>query len=256
MKNPTLFKTLIFALASLLLAATGSGATVAELVQEGDGHDQKFHPKEALKYYLPAEQMEPANADILLRIARQYRHQMADAGTIPEKNRLSGLGLTYARRAVALAPRDSEAHLSQAICYAKSLELFNNKEKMDALRQVKTSTDKALSLDSGNDLAWYILGRWYQRVADLGTVKRKVAEFAYGDLPAATNDDAVRCFRKAISINPGRSVYHVDLGITYGAMDQKEDARRSIEKGLALPTKGKDDPETKKRGREVLLLLK
>ena len=86
-------------------------------------------------------------------------------------------------------------------------------------------------------------------------IKRKVAEFAYGSLPKATSDDAAKCFRKAISINPARSPYYVDLGITCAAMENKADAKKFIEKGLALPSTGKDDPETKRRGRETLLAL-
>lgn len=253
MKNPV--KSLICALSLVLPCGTGLGATVNELIKQGDVYDLKFNPKEALKFYLPAEEQEPKNVQVLLRIARQYRHEMADAGEVKEKMRLSEIGLNYARRAVALAPKDSEAHLSIAICYAKSLELYDNQKKMAALRQVKTSADKAIALDSDNDLAWYILGRWHERVADLGSLKRKVAELAYGSLPAATNDDAAKCFCKAISINPNRCVYYVDLGITYAAMEKKADARKFIEKGLAMPNKGKDDPETKVRGREMLIAL-
>ncbi len=250
------FQTLICALSLALPCGIVSGARVDELVKKGNVYDLKFNPKEALKFYLPAEELEPKNVDVLLRIARQYRHEMADAGAIKEKLRLSELGLNYARRAVALAPKDSEAHLSIAICYAKSLELYDNQHKMAALRQVKTSADKAISLDGNNDVAWYILGRWHEKVAELGSMKRKFAEFAYGSLPAATNDDAAKCFRKAISINPNRSPYNIDLGITCAAMGNPVDARKHIEKGLAMPNTGKDDPETKIRGRETLLALK
>ena len=130
---------------------------------------------------------------------------MADTGVGDGENPAFRIGLDYAQRAVALAPKNSEAHLSVAICHAKSLELYSNKEKMNALRQVKIFTDKAIALDSNNDLAWYILGRWHEKVADLSSLKRKVAEIAYGSLPKATNDDAAKCFRKAISINPDRS---------------------------------------------------
>ena len=255
MKKTAFLKTLICAL-SLLPCGASSGATADELIQQGDVYDLKFNPKEALISYLPAEKLAPNNVELLLRIARQYRHETADTGNVTEKLRLSALSLSYARRAVALAPKDSEAHLSIAICHAKALELYSSKEKMDALRQVKTSTDKALALNSNNDLAWYILGRWHEKIAELGTVKRKVAEFAYGSLPKATNEDAVKCFRKAISINPNRSPYNIDLGIVYAAMGKPSDARKHIEMGLAQPNKGKDDPEAKKRGRDLLLTLK
>lgn len=256
MKNPIHFRPLLCALSFLLSCGPSSGATVDELIKQGDAYDLKYNPTEALKSYLPAEVLAPNNVDLLLRIARQYRHETADVWNVTEKIRLSALSLNYARRAVTLAPMNSEAHLSIAICHAKALELYSNKEKMDALRQVKASTDKALALDCNNDLAWYILGRWHEKVAELGTMKLKVAEFAYGSLPKATNDDAVKCFRKAISINPNRSPYNIDLGIVYAAMGNPSDARKQIEKGLALPNKGKDDPETKKRGREMLLTLK
>lgn len=256
MKNPIFLRALALALALSLPCGAVAAATFDELVKEGDGHDQSFRPKQALESYLPADKMQPDNVDLLLRIARQYRHQMADSNAPADKVRLAGVALSYAQRAVALAPKNAEAHLSIAICHAKALELYSNKEKMAALRQVKASADKSLALDPKNDLAWYILGRWHEKVAELSTLKRKVAEMAYGSLPAASADEAAKCFRKAISINPNRSPYNIDLGITYASLGKEADARKHIEMGLAMPSKGKDDPETKKRGRELLATLK
>ncbi len=255
MKTSAFVKTLILALFFFLPVSASFGESADELTKKGDVYDQKFNPSEALNYYLPAEKLEPANVEILLRIARQYRHQTADTADVKEKIRLSGIALSYAKRAVAIAPKSSEAHLSVAICHAKSLEFYTNKEKMEALRQVKIYTDKAIALDPSNDLAHYILGRWHQRVADLGTLKRKVAEMAYGGLPKASYDDAARSYHKAISINPNRSPYHVDLGITYAAMNKWEDAKKFIQKGLSMPSIGKDDPDAKKRGNETLKTL-
>lgn len=257
MKNPVFIKALALALSLVLPCGVASAATtVPELIKEGDVHDQSFRPKEALKSYLPAEKMDPDNVGLLLRIARQYRHEMADTGATKDKVLYSTTALKYAQRAVALDPDNAEAHLSVAICHAKALELYSNKEKMAALRQVKASTDKSLALDSKNDVAWYILGRWHEKVSELSTLKRKVAEMAYGGLPPASNEDAAKCFRKAISINPNRSPYNIDLGITYAAMGNRTDAKTHIERGLAMPNTGKDDPETKKRGRDLLATLK
>ena len=255
MKTTAFARTLLLALFFVLPVGASFGESAGELAKKGDVYDQKFNPTEALKYYLPAEKMEPANVDTLLRIARQYRHQTADTADVKEKIRLSGIALSYAKRAVAIAPKSSEAHLSVAICHAKSLEFYTNKEKMEALRQVKIFADKAITLDPANDLAHYILGRWHQRVADLGTLKRKVAEMAYGGLPKASYDEAAKSYNKAISINPNRSPYHVDLGITYAAMTKLEDAKKSIKQGLAMPNIGKDDPDAKKRGNETLKTL-
>jgi tetratricopeptide (TPR) repeat protein len=199
--------------------------------------------------------MDPKNVDLLLRIARQYRHEATDAGSLKEKRRLSALGLDYAKRALALAPKNSEAHLSVAISHAKAIELYGNREKMASLRQVKSFAESSLALDSRNHLAWYVLGRWHQRVADLGGVKRKFAEMTYGSLPKATNEEALKCYRKALAMEPNRSVYNVEMGVTYAAMGNKVEAKRYIEKGLAQPSTGKDDYGTKLEGQKVLKSL-
>lgn len=232
----------------LLLPATIFAAPIDDLIRQGDVHDVKFAPKEALESYLPAEKLEPTNVALLLRIARQYRHQSQDAGSNEEKSRLAGQALQYAQRAVALDPRHGEAHLSVAICHAKSLAFLGNKEKMNTLRVVKASVDQALALDPKQDLAWYILGCWNQRVAELGGFKRTMAEIAYGGLPDADDATAIQCFQKAIALNPNRLIHYIELGRTHAHCGNKAEARKYIQKGLAMANTGKDDAETKQRG--------
>ncbi len=255
MKKPLFSKCLILAAILLLPWSVGFGATVNELMKKGDVHDKKFEPTQALEFYLPAEQMDKNNTELLLRIARQYRHLSADVGNSKEKLKYAEAGLGYAKRGAALSPKNSEANLSVAISYAKSAELYGNKQKVEASRQIKAFAERAVALNSRNDLAWYTLGRWHQRVSELGGFKRNVSAMAYGKLPEASNEEAVKCFRKAIELNSNRSVYLVDLGITYAAMNNKADAKSFIEKGLSMPNRGKDDAATKLRGKEVLRSL-
>jgi tetratricopeptide (TPR) repeat protein len=78
----------------------------------------------------------------------------------------------------------------------------------------------------------------------------------YGEMPPASNEEAVKCFEKAIELNPNRSIHHIELGRTYAQMGKSEEARKCIEKGLEMPNTGKDDQEVKQRGRETLEGLK
>jgi tetratricopeptide (TPR) repeat protein len=116
--------------------------------------------------------------------------------------------------------------------------------------------DKSIELDPKKDFAWHILGGWHQRLAELGTVKRALAKMLYGEMPPASNEEAVKCFEKAIELNPNRSIHHIELGRTYAQMGKSEEARKCIEKGLDMPNTGKDDQEVKQRGRETLEGLK
>ncbi len=250
---PIPFIRLLLVIAALCLTCHADNAgSAAELIAKGDVQDAKFDPTHALEYYLPAEKLEPENVKLLLRIARQYRHQMADAGTVPEKLRLGGIALEYGRKAALLSPKDSEAQLSPAITYGKMMPYLGKKEQVDATPLIKTAVDKAIKLDPRNDSAWHVLGRWHQSLANVTGVKRVMGEVLFGSLPTGTNAESITCFEKAIAINPHRLRHYVEEGITYEQMGDHATARRFIEKGLAMTNTEKDDPEMKLLGRAAL----
>jgi len=248
-------KAFLASTALLLACATIWGGPADDLVKNGDEFDLKLQASQALDFYLAAERLEPKNAGLLLRIARQYRHLMADATTREEKLRLGGIGLNYAQRAAVLAPNDSEAQLSPAISYGKMVAIQGIKEQTEASHRIKDAADKAIRLDPNNDLAWHVLGRWNRVLAGVNGVKRALASLLYGELPAGSNSEAVLCFQKAIQINPNRLMHYIELGQTYAQMGKNADARRLIVQGLAMPDVEKDDPEIKRRGRETLAKL-
>lgn len=227
-----------------------------DLIKQGDVFDVKLEAAEALKVYLQAEKLQPQNAQIKVRIARQYRHLMTDASGSSEKQRLGNLAFDYSKRAVALAPNDSQTELALAISYGKIVPFMSNREKVEASPRIKAALDKSLRSDPENDIAWYVLGRWYEELAEVGSVKRALARMTYGELPAGTFEDAARCFEKALQINPNRPMHHIALGVTYARMGRSGEARRYLQKGLALPNTEKDDPATKRAGRIELASLR
>jgi Flp pilus assembly protein TadD len=77
----------------------------------------------------------------------------------------------------------------------------------------------------------------------------------YGGLPEGSNEEAERDMKKALELNPNRLMHYIELGRIYAQMGRKDDARQFINKGLAMPDTEKDDPETKRRGRETLQKL-
>jgi tetratricopeptide (TPR) repeat protein len=242
--------------ATLALASAGIRAeSAAELIQKGDVFYAKLQAAEALKFYLPAEKLDPNNAQLLVRIARQYRHLMSDATEVREKLQLGNRAVDYAQRAVALDPNDPEAQLAVAISYGKMLPMEGTRQQIASSRVIKAAADNAIALDPNNDLAWQVLGRWYFGLADVGPLKRALAQVAYGKLPPAKYEDAVRCFEKAMALNPNRLMHYIELGRTYAQMGRNSDARKLITAGLTMRETEKDDPETKDLGRQILKQL-
>jgi tetratricopeptide (TPR) repeat protein len=170
------------ALAGILLVATNAFAVsdTTDLLKKGDVYDVKLQPRKALDCYLVAEKQTPDDVRLLCRIARQYRHMIPDTSSKEEKLRLGEQALNYARRAVAVAPDDAEANLSVAISCGKMLPFESSKEQIKGSRQLKESVDKAIRLDPRNDLAWHVLGRWHQVLADVSGVKRALGSFLFG----------------------------------------------------------------------------
>ena len=238
-----------------LSSATGQAGPAGELITKGNAYYETLDAAEALKYYLPAEKLEPENVRLLVRISREYRHLMSDASKTEEKLRLGGIALDYAKRAAALGPNSPEAQLAVAISYGKLQPLESTREKVASSRIIKSQADKAIKLDPRNDLAWHVLGRWNMGYAEITGVKRAVAELAYGKLPATTYQDAAKCFEKAIELKPDRLMHYIELGLVYSHMGRTADARSVITTGLTMKETEKDDPDTKRRGREELARL-
>lgn len=245
---------LFLLLLSACLPAAGA-ETPSALEARGDALDKQLKTREALAVYLEAEKAGAPESTLLHKIAKQYAELMPDTASKAEKRRLGEQAVEYAKRSVAADARSSKAQLSLAICYGRVASLLDNRTKIDYSRRVKEHVTQALKLDPSDDYAWHVLGAWNYELANLNPVLRGVAGMIYGKLPSASNEKAVECFSKAIELAPSRVAHHVELGRTYAAMGSEDLARKTLERGLSLPSREKDDEETKARGRAALQKL-
>ena len=246
----------------LLISLAVIGATLAahaqsagELLRSGDALDAKHRNQEALVVYLQADALQPDDAEILRKIAKQYSQQVVSESRSPENKELARKALDFALRAVKCDPDNANARLSLAICYGKAAFLEGARRRIEMSRMIRDEAEAALRLDPGSDYAWHVLGRWNYELANFNAALRFLAETVYGKLPDASNERAAECFEKAVAIQPGRVIHHVELGRTYAALGRKQEARAELSKGLALPSREKDDNESKDRARKALAAL-
>ena len=242
-------------LAVMSVAVTAAAQDLAGLMAKGDAADRAFRPEEALKHYLPAEKLAPNDAELLVKIARQYIYRMGELPSTAAKLESGQTALGFAERAVKANPRLSDAHLAISICLGKITQLQGNREKVVASKRIKETAETAVKLDPKNDYAWHLLGRWHQALAGMSSLVRGIVKIVYGELPPASNDVALDCFQRAIKLRPDRLIHHIELGRTYAQLGKKEEARKALNQGLAMPNSEKDDPESKRRGREALAKL-
>ncbi len=244
-------------LLSLLIAlpAIAVAESAASLIAEGDKLDSQQKTLPALKVYLEAEKVDSNNADLLIKIAKQYGESMTDISDIDAKRKAGETALDYSKRAAKLAPKMSDAHLAVAICYGRLADLVSVRTRVEYSRLILSSTQKAIELDPQNDYAWHMMGRWNQAVATMGSLTKGIVSVVYGGLPNASLEKSRECFEKAIKIKDDRVSHHIELGRTLAFLGKKDEARKQIETGLGMPSKERDDPETKGRGRVTLKTL-
>lgn len=237
-------------------AASATAEDIGNLIQQGDTYDQQLDTQRALATYLQAEKLGSNDPNLMVRIARQYAFSMNDTPAEEEQRELGEKALSYAKRAVESDPKNAKAQLSVAICYGRLASVMNNRTKVTYSRFVKEYADKALSLDSTDSYAYHVLGAWNYELAGIGSFTRTIAKMIYGDIPPASYENAERYFRKAVAMAPQRVAHHVELGRTYIALGKKELAETELKTALTLPSKEKDDPESKRRAVESLKKLR
>ena len=249
------FTSALLWLVTLGIAVGGQAESAVELLRAGDALDAKHRNREAVEIYLRADALQPADAEILRRIAKQYSQLMVGEWRTPETRELARKALNYAQRAVKSDPGNANARLSLAICYGKAAFLEGARRRIEMSRQIREETEAALRLDPGLDYAWHVLGRWNYELANFNAALRFLAEAIYGKFPDASNKRAAECFEKAVAIQPDRVIHHVELGRTYAALGRKPEALAELKKGLSLPSSEKEDNESKDRARKSIAAL-
>lgn len=230
-------------------------ANIEELLRQGDSYEAQINTARALGCYQAVADVQPNNADVLVRIARQYRHLMADADSTDEKLRLGQTALKYGEKAAALAPQNADAQLSPAISYGKLLPLLGSREQAKASPLIKAAAENAVRLSPGNDLAWHVLGRWHRVVSEVGGVKRAIGGMLFGKLPDASVDEAKKCLQRAIQLAPQRLIHQVEIGRLYASLGDTQKARLHLEKSLTMPVTEKEDVQAKQDAKTTLAKL-
>jgi tetratricopeptide (TPR) repeat protein len=243
---------LISKLLLTLCVAVGSGVLSARiddvsLLAQGDAYDAKLDTAHALESYLQAEKLGRGDADLLYRIARQYALSMNDTASKDEQKQRGEKALAYARRAVAADPAHAKAQLSVAICYGRLAPFGDSRTKVEYSRLIKEYAEASLKLDPTDSYAYHVLGAWNYELAKLNPFMRSAARIIYGQLPPASNEEAARLLREAVSRAPERVSHHVELGRVYIALGRDAEARTELQTALALPNREKDDAESKRR---------
>ena len=239
----------------LALIPALAAADPATLLEAARIAEARMDPLGALACFLQADKEQPDDPVILQKIARQYSDLVSDQAGDEAKRRFALTALGYAESAVKLAPDNPVNVLSLAVCHGKLALYSDTRTKVQYCRLVRAEAVRALELDPNYAWAHDVLGRWNYEVATLGASSRLFVGLFLGGLPPASTADAVRELTRATELEPTELNHWVELGFACAAAGERDAARRHWTRGLAMPTRGKNDEVAKQRARAALAAL-
>lgn len=227
----------------LLLAVPASAENVSftNLLAQGENAETNGDLPAAEKFYAQAEQLEPDDNANLCALAKKYCDLMFLAASEADRKSLLDRATACARRAVEVAPTNSTAHASLAVCYAKACSFADIKGEVTYSRMFKTEAETAIRLNPQEDVAYYLLGRWHHSVANIGPLSRVYVNVVYGGFPSASNGEAIANYKKAIALAPDHALYHAGLASVYKTTGQNDLELAELKKCLGLKPLDRND---------------
>ena len=256
MKRPFIYWLVFLCLfAYPVLAQQAIADSVAKYMALGDKYSEKWDHESAAHLYVKVIKLDPKNYEAYWKAGDEYT-EIADHTDVKHKKESMFMqAKILCEKAIAVNPNGWEAHFRLSVALGRLALFRGGKEKIRLSQRVKAEADTAVILNPEADLAYHVLGRWHQNLANLSSVLKFFAKVLYGGVPPGSNEESVAMFKKAIEINPTHIEHHLELARTYKFMDEKELARESLKKVLELPAKEEDDKKFIKEAETMLKKL-
>jgi tetratricopeptide (TPR) repeat protein len=234
-----------------LLWATSAGA--AGDLSRGDEHYAHGQLGEARAAYAAALAANPTDFTALCRLARVESEMAEDLSGEAQRQTIAA-SVEHARAAVKTAPDSAEGHVWLAVALGRQALKEGPKTQLALSREIKSEVDRGIALDPGIGRAYHVRALWNRKLASLNFFERGLAKAVLGGVPkGASMDNAVRDLKKAIELEPNYVNHHLELGRTYLQLKDHDEARRELERAIALPpTSNARDPKYQAEAKSLL----
>jgi tetratricopeptide (TPR) repeat protein len=236
-------------------AAEGESAHAASPLARGDEAYARGDLSAAAAAYQQAFRETPDRLAALCRLVRA-ESEMAEDSSGQAQQRLLSSAVTHARDAVAAAPDSAIGHVWLAVALGRQALHQGPKARLALAREIKSEVDRGIAIDPNIGRAYHVRGAWNRNIASLSFVERTGASMLGGVPKGASMENAVADFEKAVQLEPEYVNHRLELGRTYHMVHRDDDARRELEKCLALaPVSSARDAHYQAEARQLLSRL-
>ena len=249
----------VFGFASLIFCVAWSGMSIgaalgdpAGALARGDEAYSRRQLAAANAEYAAALMESPKDIRALCRLVRA-ESELAEDTTADAQRGLIAAAVEHARSAVAAAPDSASGHVWLAVALGRQSQHEGPRARLALAREIKSEADRALAIDPACGRAFHVRGVWNRSLATLNFIERAAANAMLGGVPkGASVENAIADLEQAVSLEPEYVNHHLELARTYHLAHRDADARREVEKALALaPTSSARDARYQGDAREL-----
>jgi tetratricopeptide (TPR) repeat protein len=225
--------------ACTLAAAFGVREAVArtpeEWIADGDHEYAEARLVAAQTAYATALREAPGSFVALCRAVRA-ESELGEVTKGDEQRRSRAAAVEHARAAIKAAPDSAAGHSWLAVALGRQALSEGPRTRLALSREIKSEVDRALAIDPNDGRAWHVLAVWNVKVATLNAFERMAANAVLGGVPkGASIENAEAAFQKAIALDPEYVNHRLEYGRLLHDQHHDTDARRELEKAIALP---------------------
>ncbi|HUR12378.1 MAG TPA: hypothetical protein VM012_13465 [Flavitalea sp.] len=225
---------------------------VQVMLREAQQQEAAFHESEALQKYLEVLKYQPNHLTALCKTSELYNILGKRQNVKSTQKQYYLNAKKYAQQALKVNPNHAEANFVMAIAMGRMALIESGEVKIKAVKDIRMYAERCVHLDPLNYKGYHVLARWYYEVSDLNSIERWLVKVAYGALPKATLDEAIRYYEKSRSLNPTLIVNYLELAKAYNRKGDEAKAIELLKTMEKLPNTAADDPKIKREGKELL----
>lgn len=236
----------------LLLPFTGFAQDIGAWMGEAGHLRAAFKDQEALELYLKVLQYQPNQLDALCKASELYSILGKRQASKDKQHEFYLKGRQLAARALQVNANSADANFVMAMAMGRMAQMASGEERIKAVRDIRNYALKCIQLDPHNFKGYHLLAKWHYEVSNLNSLEKWLVKIAYGALPEASLEEAIRNYEISRQLNPGFLLNYLELAKAYHRKGDDKKAIALLRTMQQLPNTISDDPVIKKEGSALL----
>jgi len=241
-----------FFLLSLFLSLASFAQSEQQLIAQADKQEAALNEAGAFETFKQVLKINPKNYYALWKASELCSRLGNRQPTTGQKQQYYLAGKNYAQMAIKVSPSDADGYYAMSVAVGRLALSNSGKQKIDAVKEIRSNAEKALKLNPHHGRAWHVIGKWNYEVSDLNMFEKAGVKIMFGGLPPASLNDAIYAYEKAKFYEPNFALNFLELAKAYKRNGQKEKAISLLKTLPTIAPKTADDARIKKEGAALL----